>query len=206
MMNKNCFIVLASAVIVGGMIISTVPVSADESVKELKAQMEALQKRVEELESSRSAEQTRPQPRTNQYDADRWDPMAEMDRIQQQMNRIFQQTFSNTGFTGRSGVLNSSMFYDDDFDIKDNQDHYLISLDMQGFEKDKVDIQIDQHAVTISGQQSSQSKEEGQKGFYSSHRYGSFLRTLPLPADADTQKVQTKKEGGKLIITIPKKT
>lgn len=205
-MNKNSFIMLASAVIVGGMMISAVPVSADESVKELKAQMEALQKRVEELESSRVAEQNRPQPQTFQYSADRWDPMAEMDRIQQQMNRIFQQTFSNTGFTGRSGVLNSSMFYDDDFDIKDNQDHYLISVDMQGFEKDKVDIQIDQHAVTISGQQSSQSKEEGQNGFYSSHRYGSFLRTLPLPADADTQKVQTKKEGGKLIITIPKKT
>lgn len=186
--------------------ILTLPVSADESVKELKAQIEALQKRVDELEASRSALQPRPQSGVNPFNAGRWDPLAEMDRVQQEMNRIFQQSFANTGFTGRSGLLNSHMFYDDNFDIKDNQDHYLISLDMQGFDKDKVDIQIDQHSITISGQQSSQSKEEGHNGFYSSHSYGSFLRTLPLPDDADTQKVQTKKEGGKLIITIPKKT
>lgn len=171
-MNKTSLIMRASAIIMSGMILSACPVWADENVSALKAQIGALQKRVEELES------------------DRWDPMAEMERW----------------FTGRSGLLNSNMLYDENFEIKDNQDHYLISLDMQGFDKNKVDIQIDPHSVTISGQQSSQSKEEGHNGYYSSHSYGSFLRTLPLPADADTHKVQTKKEGGKLIITISKKT
>lgn len=204
-MNKTGFVSLASAVIMSVMMLSASPVTADETTDALKAQIAALQKRVEQLEAGQSVA-AQPQPAVHHpYKAQPWDPMEEMNRVQQEMNRMFRQAFSSPGFTG-SGMLNSNMFYDEDFDIKDNKDHYLISLDLQGFDKDKVDIQIDQHAVTISGQQSSQTERDGQNSHYSSQSYGSFLRTLPLPADADTAKVQTKKEGGKLIITIPKKT
>lgn len=200
-MNKTGLSVLMSAVILTGIIYFPSCVSAEESIGALKAQIEALQKRVEELESAKAVP-------SNQSPSgmDRWDPMEEMERMQREMNRMFQQSFSQTGLSRHNGLLNSHMFYDEDFAIKDNKDHYQISLDIQGFDKDKIDIRIDQQSVTISGQQTSQSEKDAQDSYYSSRTYGSFLRTLPLPVDADTQKVQTKQEGGKLIITIPKKT
>ncbi len=200
-MKKTGLVMLTSAVILIGMNYFPSVTTAEESVSALKAQIEALQKRVDELESAQNSSTTPAQIRQ-----DRWDPIEEMSRMQQEMNRMFQQSFSQPGFSGRNGLLNSQMSYDEDFVIEDEKDHYLISLDIKDYDKDKIDIQIDQQSVTISGQQTAQSEDKSQNGYYSSRTYGSFLRTLPLPVDADTAKVQTKQEGGKLIITIPKKT
>ncbi|MGE0268587.1 MAG: Hsp20/alpha crystallin family protein [Candidatus Omnitrophota bacterium] len=200
-MKKTVLFVLASAVILTGIICLPSGVSAEDNINALKSQIEALQKRVEELESASAGKTVRPQTAI-----DRWDPIEEMDRMQREMNRMFRHSFFQPGFSGHSGLLNSHMFYDEDFAIKDNKDHYLISLDIKNFDKDKIDIRIDQQSITISGQQTSESEENAQNGYYSSRTYGSFLRTLPLPVDADTPKAQTKQEGGELIIKIPKKT
>ncbi|HLF18828.1 MAG TPA: Hsp20/alpha crystallin family protein [Candidatus Omnitrophota bacterium] len=38
------------------------------------------------------------------------------------------------------------------------------------------------------------------------HRFGTFLKTIPLPVNADTEKVKTEQKGDELVITMPKKT
>ncbi|VAX35678.1 hypothetical protein MNBD_UNCLBAC01-1175 [hydrothermal vent metagenome] len=78
----------------------TSPVFSKENRNELKAQIEVLQKRVEELESAQSGRD--------------WDPFEEMGRMQEEMNRMFQNSFSRSGNSrsGRKGIFKNNMFYD----------------------------------------------------------------------------------------------
>ena len=72
-------------------------------------------------------------------------------------------------------------------------------------DKDKVGIQINQHSLTVKGQRSRQEKEQNANRYISSDSFGSFVKTIPLPDDADTTRVRTEKKGDTLVIELPKK-
>ena len=184
----------------------TVFADKTEDVSELKKQIETLQKRVAELESSKKNKEesddslgifNRRRNRT-------WDPFDEMDQMQEQMNQMFQNSFSRGGLGGR-GMFSSNMSFDYDFDLKENKDGYEIRFDMKGLDEEKVDIEIDEHSITVKGEHSRQETEESENRYFSSESFGSFMKTIPLPIDADTSKVKTEKEGDTLVIRLPKK-
>lgn len=178
------------------------PIASGETTEELKAQIEALQRRVEELESARAPmsgdESLRAQPS--------WDPFAEMYRMQEEMNRMFQGAFSRRGSGFGPGVFSNNMSFESDLDIQENGDGYEIRFDLQGLNKDKVDIQINEHSITVKGEYSRDDRQEGLGNYFHSQKYGSFMKTIPLPVDADTAKVKTEKEGDSLVIRLPKKS
>jgi len=87
------------------------PIFAEEKEADLKAQIEALQKRVENLESAKTKDEKlipQLQQRSlnqNQFNRSRgggWEPFEEMERMQEEMNRMFQHSFSHPGFPGSS--------------------------------------------------------------------------------------------------------
>lgn len=183
------------------------PSFAGDNVEDLKKQIEALQKRVDELESAQ-ARQNQGQgnawgalpPQQNQG----WDPFDEMRRMQEDMDRMLQNSSGPAG-SPQGGVFSNSMSFDTNIDMKETSDGYEITLDMQGLDKDKVDININEHSITVKGESSRQDKEESTGSVFSSSSYGSFMKTIPLPVDADTSKVTSEKEGENLVIRIPKK-
>ena len=81
----------------------------------------------------------------------------------------------------------------------------MLKLDIKGSDKENINIDINENAITISGEYSQQVEETNPHGIYSLKGYGSFLKTMPLPVDADTGKMETVMEGDSLIITIPRK-
>ena len=210
-MKKTQIIPLVTTFVLGVCLV-TGSASAQENVTELKDQIKALQKRVEELEA-KQVQNNLPQrniPFHNQSNYPRrggWDPFEEMGRMQQEMNRMFQNSFSRSRGTnsGLNGMFNSNMFYNGDFDIQETKEGYVIKFDMNGLDKDKLNIDVNEHSITISGEKSSQIEKSNPNGFYSSQSFGTFLKTVPLPIDADTAKMETKKENNTLIIRMPKK-
>ena len=81
----------------------------------------------------------------------------------------------------------------------------IIKLDIKGVDKENIDVEANENAVTISGEYFKQVEEANPYRIYSFNGYGSFLKTMPLPEDADSEKMKTVDEGEFLIITIPKK-
>ncbi len=76
---------------------------------------------------------------------------------------------------------------------------------MAGIDSDQLDIEVQGHTLTISGQNRKQSQEKNPNSFMSMNSYGAFSRTISLPEDADMTRMQTKKENNSLIITLPRK-
>ncbi len=69
----------------------------------------------------------------------RWDPYSELTQIQQQMDQLFNQSFRGGLWPQRGPVddlfsLNS--------DIKDNQDRYVVDMDIPGMEKENINVEV----------------------------------------------------------------
>lgn len=134
---------------------------------------------------------------------DSWDPFQEMDQIQQMMNRMFRDSFSR-GALDRG--LERQSFYEPDLDIKDMKDAYVVRLDLPGIEKDSIHVKIQNNVLTVSGERKSEKEETEENGsFYRMERsFGSFMRSFPLPDDADSNAMTAESKDGVLTIRLPK--
>lgn len=161
--------------------------SSGEDIQALKQQVEILNKKVAELEAEKSR-----------------DPFAEMDRLQEQMNQMLQEPFESR-FGQNQPVMPRQEFYDPDFNLEETPDGYLVKFNTAGLDNRKIDIQVNENSLTLSGESSSETEENSPAAVLRSRSYGKFLKTIPLPVDADTQKLKTEQKGDILEIQIPKK-
>lgn len=188
-------------------------VGAEEDVTALKQQIEALQQRVEELEAVQggriaprsSARQLAPS--SGFFDGG-WDPFDEMDRIHEEMEQMLSQPLEGRSYRGGSfnGSMSMKGFQGQDVELEETDKGYVIHFDMEGLNQEKIDVEINPHSVTLSGQYEEKTEEKNPDGVFHSSRFGSFMKTIPLPLDADTEAMTTTKKDGQLVITILKKS
>lgn len=136
--------------------------------------------------------------------ARRWDPFYDIARLQEQMSRMFQDSMRTGGID--QGQFNSNTSFDRDFKLEDKGDEYVLKLDLTGLDKDNVKIEMDKNSITLKGQSETQKQEDGRNGSFRYHSFGTFLKTIPLPPDADSRNTETNLEGNMMTITMPKKT
>ncbi|NEQ50474.1 MAG: Hsp20/alpha crystallin family protein [Leptolyngbya sp. SIO3F4] len=126
----------------------------------------------------------------------RWNPNRELDSLQREMNRLFDDVFSLSP-RGLSGFTPSA-------ELKEQDDAYHLKLEVPGIDKDDLDIQVTAEAVSISGERKSSTESEKDGVTRSEFRYGSFSRVVPLPGRIDHQNVVADYNNGILTLTLPK--
>ena len=174
-----------------------------EDIQALKAQIQALQERVQELEKSQQNihPKSAPTPFRHPGFSNRpaWDPFSEMERIQEEMNRMFEGFHSGPGFSLQQNINVNEV------QLREEKDRYVIELDTNGLNQEKLDVQINAHSITVQGEYSSRKEEENPHGSFYSSSFGSFMKTIPLPVDADVDHMSSEKKNDQLIIVLPKR-
>jgi len=138
-----------------------------------------------------------------------WDPFAEMERMQEQINRMFHDSFRRgSRFDGITSPGWAGRFFEPTADIQDKGDFYLVKLDLPGMEKDRISIEATDNALTVSGERNVEEEKADKKhGYYRMERsFGQFQRMIPLPADVKSDEVTADYEKGVLTIKLPKIT
>ena len=132
----------------------------------------------------------------------RWEPAAELNTIQTEMNRLFNTFFDQSAGAGRGGVPTRRWI--PAMDLVESADHYILRADLPGLSDDDVNIQLEDNVLTISGERNAQ-HEQREEGYYRVERaFGSFARSLTLPDGVDPDGVQAHFDRGVLEIRIPK--
>lgn len=134
-----------------------------------------------------------------------WDPFSEMEQMRKEMDEMFRGIWGRRDKTDKGGMFNTDIFYDTSLDMKETDEGYEIKLDVSDLNKEKIDINVNDSSLTISGQGSDTEEETSPQSLYRSRRFHSFLRTIPLPADADSESVATDIKGDTLMIRLRKK-
>jgi HSP20 family protein len=130
----------------------------------------------------------------------RWDPFRDLLSIQDELNRLFGRTYGgqepSLGRTGGSWVP--------PMDIYETAETLVAKMELPGIEPGDVDVSVEDSALTVSGKReiSSETKEESFHRI--ERRYGSFSRTIALPATVDTAKVDATFDKGVLTIEFHK--
>jgi HSP20 family protein len=130
----------------------------------------------------------------------KWSPAREIASLQQGINRLFEDVFSQPG-----GYDPDTMgAWRPPVDIVDTAEAILIYVEIPGVEKDDVDIEVKDNVLTIRGERVVDSRI-GNGSYYRSERvFGKFGRSFALPAMIRTDSIKAGFKNGVLRISIPK--
>jgi HSP20 family protein len=133
----------------------------------------------------------------------RWEPVRELQTMQNEMNRLF-NTFFDSPSTSTNGGHTPLRRWIPAMDVVETADHFVLRADLPGISENDVNIELDDNVLTISGQRRSE-HESGNEGYYRVERAsGSFSRSLTLPEGVDADGIQANFDNGVLEVKIPK--
>ncbi len=118
--------------------------------------------------------------------------------MEDEINRMFEQFGKPFSWAADQGRYAPAM------DVRETEDAYVVEADVPGMNKDDVHIEVADNVLTIKGERKDE-KEEKDKNFHRIERsFGSFARSVALPAGIDPGKVSAKFDNGVLTVTLPK--
>ena len=93
-------------------------------------------------------------------------------------------------------------------DVREQEDSYELDVDLPGFQKDEIQVELENGYLTISASKGLDKDEKDKKGKYiRQERYAGSLQRSFYVGDAITQEdIKAKYEDGILRLSIPKKT
>jgi HSP20 family protein len=128
----------------------------------------------------------------------RWEPVAELNTVQNEMNRLFNAFFDQTAPGAATGRWLPPM------DLLETAEHYVLRADLPGLSDGDVNVQLQDNVLTVSGERNAehQSREEG---YHRVERaFGAFSRSLTLPDGVNPDAIRAHFDRGVLEIRIPK--
>jgi HSP20 family protein len=134
----------------------------------------------------------------------RWEPVAELNTLQTEMNRLFNTVFDPSTRTTRDASGGTSPRWLPPMDLLETREHYVLRADLPGLADEDVNVQFEDNVLTISGERTAEHDDQP-GGYYRLERaFGAFSRSLTLPDGVDPDTVQAHFERGVLEVTVPK--
>lgn len=89
-------------------------------------------------------------------------------------------------------------------DLRETAEEYVVTAQVPGFSKEKLDVTVAEDSVTIKGERE-EAAEHGKEGYYFRESSGgSFQRVIPLPGAVLPDKATARLEDGVLTLSLPK--
>lgn len=91
-------------------------------------------------------------------------------------------------------------------DVYETNSDVIIKMPVPGIKPDDLDITITGDTVTVRGEAREEEVDDDRDRnyFFKEVRYGTFARSVSLPAAVDANKVDAETEDGMLTLTMPK--
>ena len=126
----------------------------------------------------------------------RWEPFREIAALQNEMGRFMNGLLEGNGRTNEAWVPT--------LDVWETEDELVYALDLPGIPEDKISVELDEGALTITGERE-RAEEESKDRFYRfERRYGTFTRTFGVPQGVGEGDVQAEYKNGVLEVHVKK--
>jgi HSP20 family protein len=130
--------------------------------------------------------------------------ISPFDQMERWFEDIFRRPFSLVGPSGWPRMRMSEVEVSPTVDVFEEGDEVVVKAELPGIKKEDIDVNLTDDTVTISGEKKKEDKVE-KKGYYRMERsYGSFSRSLRMPAEVQSDKAKAKFKDGVLEIRVPK--
>lgn len=89
-------------------------------------------------------------------------------------------------------------------DLYETDDAFVTELELPGFERDKINVTMEQGVLTVTGRRASEREEEEGDYHVRERSMGRFSRSFRLPSSINANEVKAHFENGILKIEMPK--
>lgn len=130
----------------------------------------------------------------------RWEPtLKTLSDLRNEMDRIFE-----TFFGERFPAFKEEFSFSPAIEVSETDNEIIVKAAVPGVDKKDLNISILDNNLIIKGEIKKE-KEEKKKNYYKQEiAYGSFSRTIPLPAEVKVDEVKANMKNGIVTISIPK--
>ncbi len=90
-------------------------------------------------------------------------------------------------------------------DVIDDGNQYLINVELPGFDKEDVDVELNKDILVLQAEKKSEKEDKSHNYLHREQVYTSCHRTINFPDEVDPAKVEGTMEKGLLKLTIPKR-
>jgi HSP20 family protein len=132
-----------------------------------------------------------------------------MNLIQNSPNRWFESAV-NRMFSDVLGgptwdVAAPQALFNPRVDVRDGKDAVVVSAEIPGVEKDKLNVEVNDGVMTLSGTKEAESVSEDQGVYRAERIFGEFKRSFVLPETVDPERIDAQYRNGVLRVTLPKR-
>lgn len=126
----------------------------------------------------------------------RWDPYREMMTVRRAMDRLIENSLSEESTGGPEWGLA--------LDVVEDENGYQVKASVPGVQPEDIDVTYNKGMLTIKGQVKDESESTQGEYHLRERRFGSFSRSISLPATVKAEEIQASYKDGVLTLALPK--
>lgn len=89
-------------------------------------------------------------------------------------------------------------------DVAETEDEFEVKAVIPGINPDDLEVTFTHNTLTIRGESKEEHEKKGARYHLRERRYGSFSRSITLPSDIQSEKIEANYEAGILTLRLPK--
>lgn len=128
----------------------------------------------------------------------RWEPFAEFGSLRRAMDRLFEDYAPASTARAEAAELTFPV------DVSETGGEVIVKAVLPGIKPEDVQLTVNEGVLTLRGESRSETSEEKENFYRREIRYGSFARSLPLPARVDQEKAEAEFKDGVLTVHLPR--
>lgn len=125
-------------------------------------------------------------------------------QLQRSMNRLFDEFFNSFSLSPFEAFNESFGAFSPRVDVSESDKEIKVSAELPGLDENDIEVSLAHNVLTISGEKKEEKEDKGKNYYRMERSYGSFRRSIPLPAEVEPDQVDAQFKKGVLTITLPK--
>lgn len=93
-----------------------------------------------------------------------------------------------------------------DTDLTTGAKDLRVEIELPGMDVSDIEVEASEHELTVRGEKRLEREHSGRTYHISERAFGSFARTIRLPADVNLARAKATYRNGVLTVTVPRKT
>ena len=125
-----------------------------------------------------------------------WRPFGELTSLRREMDRLWENFFGE-----RPLPKIWEREWAPSLEMSETKDNFVVKAEVPGIDAKDIDISLTGDVLTIKGEK----RQEKEEDYHLVERsYGSFSRSVRLPAEVESDRIKASYKNGILNITLPK--
>jgi HSP20 family protein len=134
----------------------------------------------------------------------RWDPLREVLRLQERMNRLFEEATARSGDAGDPDAMAPGAFKPAT-DLYELPDRYVMLVDLPGVAPADVEINVQDGVLVLTGERRPDPTIPSDAYLRIERPRGRFALQIALPPLVERREIEAKRRDGMLEVVLPKK-